>query len=105
MQEGQGIVAIEAMAARTPVIGSKVGGLAETVVDGKTGILLKETTPEALATAISRLLADPGLRNRMGDAGRERVEHHYTSARMVDETVDVYRHAIAHTGAAEPAAS
>lgn len=84
--ESFGVAAIEASAAGIPVIASKVGGLTEVVLDGKTGILVPPRDPQALAKAISRLLEDPDLRHRMGKAGRRFVLCHYdwyeSTARM-----------------------
>ncbi|HLV81482.1 MAG TPA: glycosyltransferase family 4 protein, partial [Chthonomonadaceae bacterium] len=56
-QEGQGIVALEAMAARKPVVASRVGGLAETVIEGETGLLVPPGDAEALAAVLETLLA------------------------------------------------
>lgn len=88
--EGQGIVALEAMAARRPVVASRVGGLPETVEDGVTGLLVPPEDPATLADALVRLLADAPLRQRLGDVGRRRVEERYTVARMVSRTIEVY---------------
>ncbi|MEE3718890.1 glycosyltransferase [Tumidithrix elongata RA019] len=68
-----GLVAIEAMAARTPLIASKVGGLQETVLDGETGLLVPPRDPEALSNAITRLLSEPQTARSMGISGYERV--------------------------------
>ena len=68
-----GIVAVEAMAAGRPVIASAVGGLANTVIDGETGLLVPPGDPAALATAIERLLDDRALGSRLGASGRDRA--------------------------------
>ncbi len=65
---------IEAMAAALPVVASSVGGIPELVVDGETGLLVPPRDARALADALQRLLADPGLRARMGRASRARAE-------------------------------
>jgi glycosyltransferase involved in cell wall biosynthesis len=67
-----GLVAVEAMQAGRPVIASAAGGLADIVVDGETGLLTPPGDPTALAAALRRLLADEGLRQTMGEAGRTR---------------------------------
>lgn len=76
--EGMPIAVLEAMAASLPVVASAVGGLHEVVVDGRTGLLTPAADPGALAAALGRLVADPGLRARLGEAGRERAERHFS---------------------------
>ena len=77
-----GRIAIEAMAAGTPVVGPNVGGISETVVDGETGILVAPGAPEAFANATEQLIRDPSLRAKMGSAGQKHVREHYTIERM-----------------------
>jgi D-inositol-3-phosphate glycosyltransferase len=64
--ESFGMVALEAMACGTPVVASKVGGLAFNVRDGQTGFLVPERDADALAARIRLLLCDPGLRHQLG---------------------------------------
>ncbi|GAJ23918.1 unnamed protein product, partial [marine sediment metagenome] len=64
-------VVLEAMACQRPVIATKVGGVPEAVVDGKTGILLEPRNPIALAQAMTRLAHDKDLRSKMGNNGRQ----------------------------------
>ncbi len=68
-----GCVVIEAMAAGTPVVGSRCGGIAEQIVDGVSGLLFPPGDAEALANALERLLNDPLLRERMAEEGLRRV--------------------------------
>jgi glycosyltransferase involved in cell wall biosynthesis len=89
--EGQGLVALEAMAARRPVVASRVGGLTETVADGVNGVLVPPENPAALADALIRLLRDEPARLRMGEEGRARAERDYTADRMADRTAELYR--------------
>jgi glycosyltransferase involved in cell wall biosynthesis len=72
-----GRVALEAMAAGTPVVAAAAGGLPEIVRDGETGILADAPEPGALAAGVSRLLADPGLAARVREGGRRFVAAHY----------------------------
>jgi glycosyltransferase involved in cell wall biosynthesis len=90
-----GIVPLEAMACGVPVIAASVGGLTDTVVDGVTGTLVPPHDPEAIASAVSSLLADPERIARFGAAGRARVELRYSWQRVALETAAVYRKAAA----------
>jgi glycosyltransferase EpsF len=71
--EGFGLVAIEANAVGIPVVGSDVPGLREAVENGETGILLPVDSTDAFVKALGRLISDATLRNKMGEAGRQRV--------------------------------
>jgi glycosyltransferase involved in cell wall biosynthesis len=76
--EGQGLVALEAMSAGLPLVATTSGGLAETVRDGVEAIVVPRHDPQAIAAAVTTLLQDPGLRASMGQAARERYENEYT---------------------------
>jgi glycosyltransferase involved in cell wall biosynthesis len=76
-RESFGVAAVEAPATGLPGIASRVGGLLEVVLGGKTGLLVPPGDVDALATAMSRLLADPALRTQMGQAGRQFVLENY----------------------------
>ena len=86
-EEGQGIVAIEAMAYRKPVVASNVGGLSETIVSGETGIIVKRSFAEELLF----LLRFEEKAKAMGEAGRKRVEQEYTVEMMIERIEVVYR--------------
>lgn len=79
-----GITALEGMASGLPVVASRTGGLAQTIVDGETGIHVKPENANELAAALRKLIADPSLRARMGQAGRRRVETRYTWDTLID---------------------
>jgi D-inositol-3-phosphate glycosyltransferase len=83
-----GIVAVEAMACGVPVIASRIGGLAETVVDGVTGRHVPPRDPAALSRALRRLLEDDEGRARMGAAAAERARR-YGWDRVAAETLGV----------------
>jgi glycosyltransferase involved in cell wall biosynthesis len=68
-----GLAALEAMAAGRPVVASRVGGLPEIVLDGRTGVLVPPRDAAALARGIAGLLDDPALMAAMGEAGRLRA--------------------------------
>lgn len=72
-------VAMEAMATGRPVVASRIGGLPDLVDDGETGFLIPPGDPEALRRALARLLADPDLRARMGEAARRKVREFQAS--------------------------
>lgn len=83
-----GLVAIEAMACGVPLVASAVGGLAESVVDGETGLLVPTRRPDLIASAVASLLADEPRRAAMGAAGARRAER-YGWDRIAAETLAV----------------
>lgn len=89
--EGLGVAALEAMAAGRAVVATRVGGLGEAVVEGRTGLLVPPDDPAALAAALARLLADPELRERLGRAGPERVSEGFRAEQMVAAYEELYR--------------
>jgi glycosyltransferase involved in cell wall biosynthesis len=89
--EGLGTSLLDAMASSKAIVATRAGGIPEVVVDGVTGLLVPPRDHHALAAALVRLLKDPALRERMGRAGFERVGTSFSAARMVDETLSVYR--------------
>ena len=93
--EGVSLTILEAMAAMLPIVATRVGGTPE-VVDDASGILVPPRQPEALAAAIVRMAADPGLRASAGAAARARAESRFTLDRMVAEYRDVYHAAGRH---------
>ena len=73
VQEGFGIVFLEAMAAELPVVACRVAAVPEVVLDGITGLLTAPREPDTLAGQIERLIADPALARRLGREGRRRA--------------------------------
>lgn len=99
-----GIINLEAMACRAPVVASATGGILEVVVDGETGYLVPfdsdpvtgfPTDPERfardLAAKISQLLDDPKRCALFGESGRRRVEEKFAWSAIADQTIDLYR--------------
>ncbi len=86
-----GIINLEAMACETPVVASAVGGIQEVVVDGETGFLVPPADPKALADKINLLLRDPDLARQYGQAGRRRVEQHFSWSSIADKTLQMYQ--------------
>jgi glycosyltransferase involved in cell wall biosynthesis len=82
LSEGLGVAALEAMAAGRPVIASRVGGLAESVIEGVTGLLVEPGDVGALAQAIEKLVREPALAESMAARGRDRVEQNFTMEQM-----------------------
>lgn len=78
--ESQGISLLEAMASGVPVVTTDHNGFSETVQHGDTGLLVDEHDVQAMSDSIKRLLADPGLRYRLGISGRRRVEMEFDSS-------------------------
>jgi glycosyltransferase involved in cell wall biosynthesis len=93
-REGYGVVAREAMAHGRPVVASAVGGLAEAVEDGVSGILVPPRDATALRTAIERLLADRALRDRLGAAAGARARERFSSQAATAALVSAYREAL-----------
>lgn len=89
-QEGLGVAALEAMALGRPVVASRVGGLAEVVDDGRSGLLVPPGDPEALGDAIARLLESAEFRTRLGAEGPRRVREDFSPDRMVSAYQKLY---------------
>ena len=85
-----GIVPLEALACGRPVVGSRVGGLLDTLEDGRTGFLVPPRDPDAAARAVRRLLAAPALRRAIRDYGSWRTASRYDWARVAEATESVY---------------
>jgi len=85
-----GRVAIEAQAAGTPVIGTTTGGIAETVIDGETGLLVAAGDAAGFAGAIERMIDDAGLRRRLGDAGKLHAAAQYPVEAMLERLTALY---------------
>ena len=101
--EGLPVSVLEAMAAELPVVASDVGGLAELVLDGETGLLVPSGDPAALAEAVGRLLDDHELRKKLGAAGRARAEASFDLAEFRRAHVELYHRQLRLAGAvAEP---
>jgi len=97
-QEGLGVAALEAMACARPVVASRVGGLGETVVHERTGLLVPPEDPAALRGALTRLLRDRELRDRLGAAGPARIREGFLAEQMVDAYEALYREVMDEVG-------
>ncbi|MCJ7635277.1 glycogen synthase [Candidatus Bathyarchaeota archaeon] len=86
-----GIMNLEAMACARPVVSTRVGGIVDVVLDGQTGLLVSPGKPEELAEAVNRILSNPTLGERMGKAGRTRVETLFTWKKVAEDTLSLYQ--------------
>ena len=96
--EGTPVVAIESLAARKPVVATRVGGVPDVVVDGTDGFLVPVGDVNGMVDALERLAHDPELRARMGEAGCARVVPRYRVERLVDDVDALYRELLVDAG-------
>jgi phosphatidyl-myo-inositol dimannoside synthase len=90
VQEGFGIVFLEAMAAGLPVVACRAAAIPEVVLDGITGVLTPPRDPAALARALVELAREPARARRLGDEGRRRVMD-FTPTRVAERFLDAVR--------------
>ena len=90
LNEGLSNSLLESMAAAVPVVATNVGGNPEVVTDGETGFLVPPRNAAALADALCRVLSTPGLRNTLGQAGRQRVLKYFSNERMIQNVEQLY---------------
>jgi glycosyltransferase involved in cell wall biosynthesis len=89
--EDSPLATIEAMALSKPVLASKVAGLSEQVLHGKTGYLVEPGNSADLGRRLEQLIEDKNLRESFGMAGRQRYERHFSPSRFVSQYMDLYR--------------
>ena len=94
IQEGQGIVLLEAQASSKPVVAFDVGGVSEAVRNGDTGLLVKLGKTKDLADAILKLLSDKTLREKMGTNGRKFIVDNFTWNICAKKMLNVYQEAL-----------
>jgi glycosyltransferase involved in cell wall biosynthesis len=97
VDEGLGLVAVEAQLCETPVVAFASGGLIDVVEHGVTGLLVEQRDPVALAAAITTLLARADRGAALGRAGRERALSHFDPSVAARRYVDIYRSALGRT--------
>lgn len=88
--EGQGVVLVEALTNRKPVVASEVGGIVDMIKDGETGLLVPEKNPEAIADAVLRLINEPELAQRLGQQGLEHARRYFDWVRIMDQYDEIY---------------
>jgi glycosyltransferase involved in cell wall biosynthesis len=96
--EGLGVVLLEAMSYRLPVIASNVGGITDIVEDGKTGLLVPPADPAALAGALERLATDAPLAAQLAEDGRQYVREHFSWPAILEEWQVCYAAAVTARG-------
>jgi len=94
VQEGQGIVLLEAQASGVPVVAFDAGGVKEAVRDGETGLLVKPGDTDGLAEALIKLLNNKQFRATLGQNGRRFVNANYTWDISAKKMLEVYREAL-----------
>ncbi|RDV84490.1 glycosyltransferase [Ammonifex thiophilus] len=91
LMEGFGLVVLEALARGVPVVATRVGGVPEVVREGETGLLVPPADSQALAQAILWMLEHQEEARRMASRGKEMVARDFSSTRMAQNTLEVYR--------------
>ena len=99
LAEGFGLTVAEAMWKARPVIGSRIGGIQDQIVDGETGLLIDDATDlAAFGAALQQLLDNPEDATAMGEAARERAIELFLGSRHLMQYVDVFDDLIAERG-------
>lgn len=100
--EGMPNALMEAMAQGLPAVATAVGGVAEIMIDGETGVIVPPEDPEALARAIASLLSDDERASRLGQAAKARIQERFSVAAHVDGALAAYHDAMRHREGARP---
>jgi glycosyltransferase involved in cell wall biosynthesis len=93
-QDGIPVSLMEAMAYAIPCVSTRISGIPELIEDGKDGLLVAEKDPEALANALEALARDPSLRERLGAAGRRKVEASFNLAGLARDLDRLYAESV-----------
>lgn len=96
--EGLPLIILEAMAARRPVVATKVGGVPEVITHGQTGLLVEAKDSHALADAIEQLISNKDMALYIGNSARKLVEQKFTLQQMADTTMNIYQELILKKG-------
>ncbi|MDO8740487.1 MAG: glycosyltransferase family 4 protein [Candidatus Woesearchaeota archaeon] len=92
--EAFGVVFAEALACKTPVIGTRTGGIPDVVIDGKTGILVEEKNPKQLADALIKILKNEKLAKKLAENGYKYVHENFTAEKIAGKTIKVYNEVV-----------
>ena len=91
LSEGLPIALLEAMAARLPVVATRVGAVPEVIEDNISGLLVEPENPSALVEAVENLLTDPAKKQALAEGGFQRARQHFSAENMARQTEAVYR--------------
>jgi glycosyltransferase involved in cell wall biosynthesis len=105
LAEGVSNTILEAMASGLPIVATRVGGNAELIESGMTGLLVPPANSDALAEAMLGYFSDPATARRHGRAARQVAERRFSLARMVSDYSNVYERALAAAGVPVPSAA
>lgn len=94
IEEGLGMVAVEAQLCEAPVVASASGGLPDVIEDGITGVLVPPAAPEPLARALDALMAEPSRASSLGQAGRRAALATFAPEAVAARYADIYRQAL-----------
>ncbi len=89
--EGLGVVLIEAIEYDLPVVASNVGGIPDVIIDGKTGLLVNEKEPEALADAFKKLAGDQALASALNQGAQRHVRENFSWEPIVKKQIEIYK--------------
>ncbi len=91
LKEATSITGLEAMACAKPLVGTRVGGIPELVIEGENGLLVPSADPRGLGQAIATMVRDKAFRDAAGMASRRRVEAHFSWGVIARETLKHYK--------------
>ena len=92
-----GLVLLEAMAAGLPCVSTAEGGILDLVLDGETGLIVEKQNAEDLADKLETLIADPDMRQRMGVAGRNHYQSHFTAKHFEERMLSILSETFSHS--------
>ncbi len=92
--EGLGVVLVEALSFKTPVVATDVGGIPDVIINDQTGLLVPQKSPEAIADAVIKLLTDRARAERLADQGFRYACSHFDWSHIADRIESVYANAV-----------
>jgi glycosyltransferase involved in cell wall biosynthesis len=92
LNEGTPVSLIEAQAAGKPIVSTRVGGIADVVLENKTALLSEITDEKTFSNNLLQLVNDPGLRQKFSNAGKDHVVNKFSYHRLVNDMSGLYHH-------------